>query len=215
MKSPCIVYDFSEVQAFARDSVLNNWTTWGGILIISPGTLVSHMKDIKKCSDKLIECDMVVVDEGHLCLKSTTTLQAKKLDEIKTKRRIVLTGTPLSNNLLEYYNVASYVQPGCLGKEAEFEREFKDPIEKGMASDVSPSAALLSQQKSAELHQKLAAIVNRKDASVLRQVLPPLQQVVLHVRPTRVQSQIYNEYKKFQRRKDSKNFFKAYQVRNE
>lgn len=49
--------------------------------------------------------DLVICDEGHL-LKNHTTATTKAVNRIKTVRRIVLTGTPLQNNLKEciYYN---------------------------------------------------------------------------------------------------------------
>lgn len=44
--------------------------------------------------------DLVVCDEGHL-LKNSKTSLSKAVNRLKTLRRIVLTGTPLQNNLNE------------------------------------------------------------------------------------------------------------------
>lgn len=49
---------------------------------------------------KILGPDLIICDEGHL-LKNGKTIRTKALMKVKTQRRIVLTGTPLQNNLNE------------------------------------------------------------------------------------------------------------------
>lgn len=67
---------------------------------------IYHQKELDKIQETVSKClldpgaDLVICDEGHMIKnqKSTTSLA---VNQIKTKRRIILTGTPIQNNLKE------------------------------------------------------------------------------------------------------------------
>lgn len=154
--------------------------------------------------------DIVVLDEVHTMLKSSSTNIYKVLCGLKTRLRLGLTGSPIQNNLDEYYRMASWVRPDCLGNEYSFKRKFHDPIMDGMAADCTPSQAEKQEQASLKLHGILEQFCHRRDAGVLSKDLPFLQETIIHVRNSMAQTKLYREFRKYQREMNSKNFFKQY-----
>ena len=61
-------------------------------------------------------------------LKNKKSDLSKLLFSTQTKRRVLLTGTPLQNNIMEYYNMLDWANPGCLGTEMEFENKYHSGI---------------------------------------------------------------------------------------
>ena len=119
------------------------------------------------------------------------------------------------HQLREFFHLVNFVRPDVLGHSnvAKFDRDFAKPIEIGMASDSSAKVHFDSLDKSKKLNELLAPYVHRVDASELLKDLPPMQQVVPHVRPTRLQSRLYGAYKRKQKSNTGdkyKNFLKQY-----
>jgi SNF2 family DNA or RNA helicase len=70
--------------------------------------------------------DMVVVDEAH-CLKNRASANWKLVDSLQKKFILMLTATPVENNLVELYNLITLLKPGLLATEAEFRKAYVMP----------------------------------------------------------------------------------------
>lgn len=129
-----------------RVATLERWCQSGGILIIGYPLLetVAHRNEKRKfgISDKLrdqfLAADIVVADEAHM-IRNPNSKTTKAMAELKTKRRIALTGSPLQNNLMEYYCMVNFVRPGFLGKPSQFSKRFAGPIAAGQHADSTPA----------------------------------------------------------------------------
>eukprot|EP01032_Pedospumella_encystans_P031307 gene31307-35337_t len=83
--------------------------------------------------------ELMVCDEGHRLknIGGTKTMQA--LSACKAYRRIILSGTPVQNDLDELYAVVSFVAPGYLGTLSLFKSRIANSISRGNDSKASRS----------------------------------------------------------------------------
>ena len=70
--------------------------------------------------------DMVIVDEAH-CLKNRTSANWRLVDSLQKRFILMLTATPVENNLLELYNLITLLKPGVLATEADFRKIYMTP----------------------------------------------------------------------------------------
>lgn len=70
-----------------------------------------------------LQYDLVIVDEAHK-LKNKNTLNYSFVQSLQKKFCLLLTATPIQNNLLELFNLVSIVKPGYLGNQEVFKKEY-------------------------------------------------------------------------------------------
>ena len=93
------------------------------VLIISYEQFRQHSESLYKVKPGLIICDEVISIsiyvthclKGHR-LKNSAIKTTQVLSVLKTDRRIILSGTPIQNDLEEFYSMCDFVNPGILGK---------------------------------------------------------------------------------------------------
>ncbi|XP_076132128.1 helicase ARIP4-like isoform X1 [Alosa pseudoharengus] len=137
--------------------------------------------------------DVVICDEGHR-IKNCHASTSQALKGIRTRRRAVLTGYPLQNNLIEYWCMVDFVRPDFLGTRQEFSNMFERPILNGQCVDSTPEDLRLMRYRSHVLHSLLEGFVQRRGHDVLRSQLPPKQEHVILVRLSPLQRALYTEF---------------------
>ncbi|RYG68694.1 hypothetical protein EON64_04645, partial [archaeon] len=72
--------------------------------------------------------DYVILDEGHV-IKNPATKLSKAMHSLQTRHRLLLTGTPLQNNLTEFWAVMDWATGGQrMGSRQAFRMNIDDPI---------------------------------------------------------------------------------------
>ncbi|XP_065905293.1 DNA repair and recombination protein RAD54-like [Dysidea avara] len=158
------------------------------VLVISYETLRMHSEVMHSRQVGLVICD-----EGHR-LKNSENQTYAAISQLKTNRRILLSGTPIQNDLLEYFSLVHFVNVGILGTVSEFKKNFETPILRGR--DASASDAV--HKRGNEKLQELASIVNkciiRRTSSILSKYLPVKIEQVVCCRLTPLQSLLYKHF---------------------
>ncbi|CAI5449114.1 unnamed protein product [Caenorhabditis angaria] len=134
--------------------------------------------------------ELVICDEGHK-IKNLNTDIAISLGAIATKRRIVLTGYPLQNNLVEYFCMIDFVRPKFLGNKKAFSERFEKPIKNGQCTDSTEADIKFARQRTHVLVELVKGFVQRRTHLLLKSILPESKEFVILLRKSVIQRLLY------------------------
>ena len=160
------------------------------VLIISYETLRLHIHELYKGEVGIMFCD-----EGHR-LKNMESQTYTALNKLNVKRRVLLSGTPIQNDLLEYYSLVNFVNPDLLGNQAEFRRKFEIPILKGRDADSAEKEEKLGKERLNELVQLVEKCMIRRTSDLLSKYLPKKIELIVCVKLTGFQTEVYRKFLK-------------------
>ncbi|CAH2352777.1 DNA repair and recombination protein Rad26p [[Candida] railenensis] len=135
----------------------------------------------------------VVLDEGHKIRNpdSDISLTCKQL---KTHNRIILSGTPIQNNLIELWSLFDFVFPGRLGTLPVFQQQFAIPINMGGYANASNVQVQTGYKCAVVLRDLISPYLLRRLKSDVAQDLPKKSEMVLFVKLTQVQQEMYEKF---------------------
>lgn len=113
-----------------------------------------------------------VLDEGHLIKnpKAKTTMAVKRL---ASNHRLVLSGTPIQNNVLELWSLFDFLMPGFLGTEKVFLDRFAKPIAASRGSKASSKEQEAGALALEGLHKQVLPFLLRRLKEEVLDDLPP------------------------------------------
>ncbi|KAL8751959.1 MAG: hypothetical protein Q9184_005891 [Pyrenodesmia sp. 2 TL-2023] len=136
----------------------------------------------------------IVVDEGHR-LKNFNCKLVKELKQYPTEGRLILTGTPLQNNLSELWSLLNFLIPEAFSDLEQFETVFNFSD----AQDKDGNENVLKQTKKKEIIDSLHAILKpfllRRVKADVEHDLPKKREYILYAPMTLLQKEIYRKIK--------------------
>ncbi|MCO5571162.1 hypothetical protein L7F22_024896 [Adiantum nelumboides] len=159
------------------------------VLILSYETFRMHAKKLQQTGS----CDLLICDEAHR-LKNDQTRTNKALAGLQCHRRVLLSGTPMQNDLEEFFAMVNFTNPGILGNAASFRRYFEAPILNGREPNASNEDKIRGAERSAELSDKVNQFILRRTNALLSNHLPPKIIEIVCCKLTKVQEKLYQHF---------------------
>jgi TATA-binding protein-associated factor len=145
-----------------------------------------------------------VLDEGHI-IKNVKAKVTQAVKQIRANHRLILTGTPIQNNVLELWSLFDFLMPGYLGNEKQFAEMYSKPIlisRDAKASSRQQEAGILALET---LHRQVLPFILRRVKDDVLHDLPPrlIQDYYCDLSPLQVV--LYENFTKSQMKKEVEN----------
>ncbi|KAG6030003.1 hypothetical protein E4U41_000218 [Claviceps citrina] len=114
----------------------------------------------------------VVLDEGHL-IKNPKAKITQAVKKLASNHRLILTGTPIQNNVLELWSLFDFLMPGFLGAEKVFLDRFAKPIAASRYSKASSKEQEAGALAIEALHKQVLPFLLRRLKEEVLNDLPP------------------------------------------
>ncbi|NWH64590.1 RA54B protein, partial [Geococcyx californianus] len=157
------------------------------VLIISYEMLLRSLDQIQA-----IEFNLLICDEGHR-LKNSSIKTTTALTSLSCERRIILTGTPIQNDLQEFYALIEFVNPGILGSLSTYRKIYEEPIVRSREPSATKEEKELGEKRAAELTRLTGLFILRRTQEVINKFLPPKKESIIFCRPTALQLELYRK----------------------
>lgn len=144
---------------------------------------------------KNIKFNYCILDEGHV-IKNGKTKLSKAIKQLGANFRLILSGTPIQNNVLELWSLFDFLMPGFLGTERQFAARYGKPIlasRDAKSSSRDQEAGVLAMEA---LHRQVLPFLLRRMKEDVLQDLPPkiIQDYYCNLSPLQVQ--LYEDFAK-------------------
>ncbi|KAJ1828967.1 DNA-dependent ATPase protein rad54, partial [Coemansia sp. RSA 2599] len=175
---------------------LRRFVSARGRTIIHPVLIISY-ESLRIYKDILgsAPIGLLMCDEGHR-LKNAESQTFQALNALQIQRRIILSGTPIQNDLSEYFALLNFTNPGLLGDTQEFRRRFENPIMRGRDAMATDDEQRRGDAVLAELNGIASRVIIRRTNNLLSKYLPVKYEHVVFCPLTDLQTDLYELFLK-------------------
>ncbi|CAA7396762.1 unnamed protein product [Spirodela intermedia] len=194
----------------ARDYELHHVLKEGGVLLTTYDIVRINSKSIRgdfyfrghrdnDCDDVI--WDYVILDEGHL-LKNPSTQRAKSLLEIPSSHRIIISGTPIQNNLKELWALFNFCCPEVLGDKQIFKEMYEHKILRGNEKSASDREKHVGSTAAKNLRERIKPFFLRRlksevfleKDSLKSARLSEKNEIIVWLKLSQIQRQLYEAF---------------------
>ncbi|KAL6233173.1 hypothetical protein BDW75DRAFT_232206 [Aspergillus navahoensis] len=175
-------------------SQLKQWAISSGRSIVRPVLIVSY-ETLRMYVDTLKDSPigLLLCDEGHR-LKNKESLTWTALNSLNVQRRVILSGTPIQNDLSEYFALLNFANPDLLGSQNEFRKRFEIPILKGRDAAGTEEDRKKGDERLAELSSIVNKFIIRRTNDILSKYLPVKYEHVVFCNLSKFQLDLYKHF---------------------
>lgn len=173
---------------------LKQWAIASGRSVVRPVLIVSY-ETLRLNAGELagVPIGLLLCDEGHR-LKNGESQTFTALNALNVDRRVILSGTPIQNDLSEYFSLLNFANPNLLGTRLDFRKKYELPILRGRDADGSEE----DRRKGDVCLKELAELVNRfiirRTNDILSKYLPVKYEHVVFCKLAPFQEALYNYF---------------------
>jgi DNA excision repair protein ERCC-6 len=159
--------------------------------------LVTTYAGLQTYGDALIPVDWgyAVLDEGHK-IRNPNTAITIYCKELRTPNRIILSGTPMQNNLTELWSLFDFIFPMRLGTLVAFRDQFEIPIRLGGYANATNLQIMTAQKCAETLKETISPYLLQRLKVDVAADLPKKSEQVLFCKLTRPQREAYELFLK-------------------
>ncbi len=159
--------------------------------------LVTTYAGLQTYGDILIPVNWgyAVLDEGHK-IRNPNTAITVYCKELRTPNRIILSGTPMQNNLSELWSLFDFIYPMRLGTLINFRNQFEIPIRLGGYANATNLQIMTAQKCAETLKDAISPYLLQRLKADVATDLPKKSELVLFCKLTEPQRQAYELFLK-------------------